>query len=117
MHLLNLDMRTLLNMYKFIKTQQRPTVDTPFFFENYTYPKEYNEYINKNYIDTKKLLGYQKIESPDKIKVTHIITWNSRVDFLSYITDDYIFDFIAKAHDYDINNDIVTTIEIEKEPK
>ena len=102
-------------MYKFIKTQQRPSDSTLFFFERYPPPTDYTDYITKNYIETKKIIGYQKIVSLNKMKVTIIMTWQSRLDFLSYLTDEYVFNVNEKANDYDIDNNILTTVEIAKD--
>ena len=99
-------------MYTLIKTQKKPAPDVLFFFENYKYPDEYFTYIKKHYIETGKLLKYQKIMSEDKMSVAYITQWRSKIDYLSYITDDFIFDFISKSTDYDIDHDIESFMEV-----
>jgi hypothetical protein len=102
-------------MYTLIKTQKRLSEDTPFFFECYKYPVEYLKYVNKNYIETGKLINYQKIVSSDNMTVEYTSTWLSRDVFLSYVTDEIVYDFISKANDHDINNDIESSLIIKKE--
>jgi len=105
-------MQILQKMYNIKRTQKRPTPTTLFFFEYYTYPNEYLEYIKTHFVKTGKLLEYQKIMSIDNMSVTHITHWKSRLDYLSYVTDEFIFKFISKAIDYDIDNDIESFMEV-----
>jgi hypothetical protein len=103
-------------MYKFVKTQQRPTPATRFFFEHQEYPKGYLEYIKQNYIETGKLLSNQKTMSTDNMSVEFTSIWRSRKDFLSYVTDNTIYNFISTGNDYDIDNDIQSIITVTREP-
>jgi len=105
-------MQILQKMYKISRTQKRPTPATLFFFEYYTYPNEYLEYIKTHFVKTGKLLEYQKIVSIDNTSVTYITQWKSRADYLSFVTDEFIFEFISKANDYDIDNDIESVMEV-----
>jgi hypothetical protein len=105
-------MQILQKMYKLSRTQKRPTPTTLFFFEYYTYPNEYLEYVKTHFVKTGKLLEYQKNVSIDNTSVTYITHWKSRLDYLSFVTDEFIFEFIAKANDYDIDNDIESFMEV-----
>lgn len=102
-------------MYKYIKIQKKPNKDSLFFFEQFKFPKEYYEYTDKNYKKTGKLISIEKKLSDDKLKMTIITIWKSRKDFLSYITDPYIFEFNSQSTNYDIDNDIVNEVFIEKD--
>jgi hypothetical protein len=99
-------------MYSIKRTQTRPTPTTLFFFEYYTYPNEYLEYIKTHFVKNGKLLEYQKSMSIDNMSVTHTTQWKSRSDYLSYVTDEFIFEFISKANDYDIDHDIESFMEV-----
>lgn len=101
-------------MYIFVKTQKRPTPDTLFFFEQSNYPPEFVEYIKKNFIETGKMLASQKTLSADNMTVEYVTTWRSRKDFISYVTDNTIYEFITAGNDYDINNDIESTVTVTK---
>lgn len=100
------------NMYTFVKTQKRPTPETLFFFEYCNYPTGYVDYIKKNYVETGKLLTSQKILSSDSMSVEYITTWRSKEDFISYVTDNTIYEFIAVGNDYDIDNDIESVVTV-----
>ncbi len=102
-------------MYKFVKTQRRPTPDTLFFFEHTDYPPGYIEYIKKNYIETGKLLSSQKTLSADNMSVEYTTHWSSRSDFLSYVTDSVIYDFISLGNDYDTDNNIESIVTVTRE--
>lgn len=103
------------NMYTFVKTQKRPTPETLFFFEHSNYTPEYVDYIKKNYIETGKMLTNQKTLSADNMTVKYITTWRSRKDFISYVTDETIYEVIAAGNDYDINNDIESIVTVTQE--
>ena len=105
-------MQILQKMYKIKRTQQRPKSTTLFFFECYTYPDEYFKYVKTHFYETGKLLKYQKIVSEDNMSIIHVTYWKSRSDYLSYITDEFIFEFISKANDYDVDNDIESFMEV-----
>lgn len=105
-------MQILQKMYNIKRTQTRPTPTTLFFFEYYTYPDEYFKYVKTHFYETGKLVKHQKIMSEDNMSITHITQWKSRSDYLSYITDDFIFEFISKANDYDIDNNIESFMEV-----
>ena len=103
-------------MYTFIKKQKRPAAETLFFFEKQAYPTGYLEYIKQNYVETGKLVASQKIMSADNMSVEFITTWRSRKDFLSYVTDNTVYDFIIIGNDYDIDNDIESIVTVTREP-
>jgi hypothetical protein len=102
-------------MYTFVKTQKRPTADTLFFFEYSNYPDGYVDYIKRNYIETGKLLSSQKTLSADNESVEFITKWRSREDFLSYVTDETIYSFIALGNDYDIDNNIESVVTVTRD--
>jgi hypothetical protein len=102
-------------MYKFTKIQKKSNKDTLFFLEVFEYPKEYINYVDKNYKQTGKLLSIEKKLSNDALELKIISTWKSRRDFLSYVTDPFIFEFISKSNEHDINNDIISKVFIERE--
>lgn len=101
-------------MYTVINTYRRPTTGTLFFFEYYKYPSEYLNYVNEHYRETGKLLNYQKTLSLDNMTAEVMSTWSSREDFLSFITDEFIYNFTSMSNNYDINNDIEVTVNIKK---
>lgn len=102
-------------MYTFVKTQKRPAPDTLFFFEYSNYPDGYVDYIKRNYIETGKLLSSQKTLSTDNTSVEFITKWRSREDFLSYVTDETIYNFIVLGNDYDIDNNIESVVTVTRD--
>ena len=62
-------------MITITRTQTRPSVDIPFFFETNLVSKEYEEYLKTNYRDTGKILGFDRVMSDDKLTVVSSITW------------------------------------------
>lgn len=102
-------------MFTFIRKQTRPNADTSFFFEKYSYPVEYLNYINENYIKTGKMIEHKKSMSTDNMVAEFTTVWRSHTDFLSFATDDFVYDFITMGIDYDLDNDIDTVITVEKE--
>jgi hypothetical protein len=101
-------------MYTLINTYKKPTSSTLFFFEYYKYPSEYLTYVNKHYRETGKLLKYQKTLSSDNMTAEVMTSWSSREDFLSFITDEFIYNFTSMSNNYDINNDIEVTVTIKR---
>ncbi len=102
-------------MYTFVKRQKRPSPSTLFFFEYCDYPLGYVDYIKKNYVDTGKMLSSKKTLSEDNTTVEYVTQWRSREDFLTYVTDETIYDFIVLGNDYDIDNDIETVVTVTRD--
>lgn len=102
-------------MYIVTKKQKRPSKDIKFSFEYFAYPEEYSEYVRKNFVETGKILKHNKIFSDDQLTVSLVTEWRSRADFLSFVTDEFVFEYVSKSNDYDIDHDITTAMEIDKE--
>lgn len=102
-------------MYKVINVQKKENKDSLFFFESYIYPKNFFEYLEKNYKKTGKLILFERTVLEDRMSNTSISIWKSRKDFLDYLTDPYIYDFLSKSNNYDIDNNINSSVTIEKE--
>jgi len=102
-------------MFKFIKIQKKPYRGSLFFFEQFKYPKEYHQHNDTNYIKTGKLISIEKKLSDDKLEMTTTMVWRSRKDFISYVTDPYVYGFLMQSRDYEIDNDITIDVVIEKD--
>lgn len=102
-------------MYKIQKTQKRYNTNIPWAFEKYPTSANFLNYFKKIYIDTKKLIYQDSIKmSNDKLSYTTTQVWNSKKDFLDFLTDDYLYNERIIKTNYDINYDIVSKFVIEK---
>lgn len=98
-------------MITITRTQTRPSVDIPFFFETNLVSKEYEEYLKTNYRDTGKILGFDRVMSDDKLTVVSSITWESQEAFAQYFVDPYCIDnFLKISAEYEQTHNIKTAV-------
>lgn len=91
------------------RIQTRPSADIPFFFETNLVSKEYGEHFKKKYKDTGKVIGFDRVMSPDKLTVTTNLVWESQEAFSEYYTDLFcIENFLKVSTEYEQANDIKT---------
>ena len=91
------------------RTQTRPSVDIPFFFETNLVSKEYGIYLKTNYIDSGKLIRTQRTMSEDKLSVELMVEWESQEAFAEYFTDPVcIENFLKISTEYEQMNDITS---------
>jgi hypothetical protein len=91
------------------KIQTRPSADIPFFFETNLASKEYGEHFKKRYKDTGKMIGSDRVMSPDKLTVTITLVWESQEAFSEYYTDPFCMEnFLKVSTDYEQANNIKT---------
>ena len=82
-----------------IKT--RPNVNVPFFFETGIKDQEYEDHLRTTYVDSKKLLKYEKEMSEDKLTYTTHTTWDSQEAFTEFISDPICQKFLKVVAEYD----------------
>jgi len=103
-------------MYKIKRVQKRSNVDIPWSFEKYPTSDEFLQHFKKNYIDTKKLVYNDRGKiSEDRLVIVSIQHWNTRKDFLEFLTDDVLFEERIKKTNYDVDNDIISEFIVETE--
>lgn len=91
------------------RKQTRPSRDIPFYFETNLTNKDYGEHLKKNYINTGKLLGFDRTMSDDGLSTTSTITWSSQEAFAEYYTDPFcVENFLKVSADYEQSNNIKT---------
>jgi hypothetical protein len=84
------------------KTQTRPNVNIPFFFETNLLSQEYIDYMRKNYKDTGKLIDFNRVMSEDKLSVLITTTWESQEAFAEYCSDlNCIENFLKISTEYE----------------
>jgi hypothetical protein len=98
-------------MFRITKKAIRPNVDIQFFTEANPTSNTYKEYMHKHYIQTGKIIKVHNELSADRLTATQIMDWNSREDFLEFITDNVCEEeLIAPSQLYNINNNIATEV-------
>jgi hypothetical protein len=101
-------------MYKIKRIQRRPSITIPWSFEKYPTSKNFLDHFKKKYIDTKKLLSYiSGSMSEDQLKIVYVQVWDTRQDYLDFLTDDVLFDERNEKINYEIDNDITSEFIIE----
>jgi hypothetical protein len=98
-------------MFRITKKTIRPSIDIQFFTEAHPTSNTYKEYMYKHYIQTGKIIKVHQEISEDGLTATQIMDWNSREDFLDFLTVNVCEEeLIAPGQLYDINNNIATEI-------
>jgi hypothetical protein len=89
------------------RIQTRPSADIPFFFESNLVRKEYGMYLKTKYIDSGKLIRFQRTMSEDKLSIEFTTEWESQEAFAEYVTDPFcIENFLKISTEYDQLNGI-----------
>ena len=97
-------------MIKITREQFRPNLDIPFFFESNLVSKEYGMYLKTNYIDSGKLIRFQRTMSEDKLSIEVTTEWESQEAFTEYFTDPFCIEhFLKISTEYDQMNNITTS--------
>lgn len=89
-------------MITITRKQTRPSVDVPFYFETGQTPKEYHMYLKNKFIDTKKMISFDRVMSNDKLSMVLTAVWDSQEAFAEYYSDPYcIENFLKPSAEYD----------------
>jgi hypothetical protein len=96
-------------MISLVKTQTRPSADIPFFYQTKLVRPEYGPYLKANYIDTGKLVKFDRTISEDQLTITSMTEWESKEAFIEYITDPFcIENFLKISTEYEQLNGITS---------
>jgi hypothetical protein len=88
------------------RTTTRPSVDIPF----YKWPDSFISFIEENYVNTKKLIGYKIELSEDKLTEIRTSIWASLADFQMFINSYEASDIWEAREQYQLINNITGTI-------
>lgn len=95
-------------MYKTSNQQHRPNKEVSFWSSKILVPLEYNLYVKKNYIDTKKMVDTITNLSEDELVLTTEIHWADEKDFLEFVADPIVVNNILDPlNEYAEKNNII----------
>jgi len=104
-------------MLKIIKTQIRPSIDIPFFYQSKFVNPKYGEHLKTNYLDTGKLIKIERSISDDQLTTTIVMEWKSQKDLLEYMNDEFcIENFLKISTEYEHLHNIVSKMSFDTEP-
>jgi len=94
-------------MYIVTKTQVRPDISIPFYFEINSASATFVDYLKENY--SSSLIRVERNVLEDKLTLVTKTTWASRQALLKFVTDIKCYEtLILPLVDYDMKNKIIT---------
>ena len=83
-------------MISIVRTQTRPSTDIPFFYQTSLVRPDYGAYLKKNYIDTGKLIKFERTMTEDQLTITATTVWESQEAFSKYFSDPFCVENFLK---------------------
>ena len=100
-------------MLKVIKRITRPNKTISFFVPG----NEYKIYLQKNYIETGKLLELSSVESNNELTLTNTSIWKDEESFKEFLLDEYcVKNLITPNQEHDFSNNIKVEISYNDNP-
>ena len=100
-------------MLKVIKRITRPNKTISFFVPG----NEYKIYLQKNYIETGKLLELSSVESNNELTLTNTSIWRDKESFKEFLLDEYcVKNLITPNQEHDFSNNIKVEISYNDNP-
>ena len=97
-------------MITITKKHTRPSVDIPFFYQTKLVRPEYGSYLKANYIDTGKLVRFDRTMSEDQLTISATTVWESQEAFAEYFSDPFCVENFTKiSTEYEQINGIVSS--------
>jgi len=97
-------------MITITKKHTRPSVDIPFFYQTKLVRPEYGSYLKANYIDTGKLVRFDRTMSEDQLTISTTTVWESQEAFAEYFSDPFCVENFTKiSTEYEQINGIVSS--------